>query len=300
MKLPMLAALLVLFQPALAAPAAAAPAQDARLQEIERRSGGRLGVALLDSTGATLLGHRADEPFAMCSTFKTLLAAMVLDGAAKRRWSLGNPLPLTRADLVTHSPITEALVRNGRVDMRTAAAAIVTHSDNTAANLLLSASGGPAGLTEWLRRNGDRTTRLDRTEPTLNQNRPGDPRDTTTPSAMAASTHRVTVGNALRAPERRQLRGWMTASHTGLQRIRAGLPTGWEAGDKTGSCGTAYNDVAWFRAPDGREYVLAVYLDRPAITGDQANAAIADVARIAVQALPPGRAHFAPQASPVH
>lgn len=52
--------------------------------------------------------------------------------------------------------------------------------------------------------------------------------------------------------------------------------------------------------PSGRDYILAIYLDRPAVTADRANAAIADAARIAVTALPPPRAHYAPQAAPVH
>lgn len=299
------AALLALL--AIAVPAAATPAPDPRLIEIERRTGGRLGVALMDGAGTILTGHRTDERFAMCSTFKLLLAARVLEGAAQRRWSLAAPLRFTRADLLSHSPITERHVGRGRIDMRSAASAIVTDSDNASANLLLRATGGPAGLTNWLRRGGDRVTRLDRFELALNENRRGDPRDTTTPSAMASSTRRLAVGNGLRPAGRRQLREWMAASRTGLQRIRAGLPAGWAAGDKTGTCGTAYNDVAWFRSPAGRDYVLAVYLDRPSVPAAAANAAIADVARSAVRTIAvhgsprrPPPAHYAPQASPVY
>lgn len=277
---------------------AATPA--AQLAQIEQRTGGRLGVALLDPNGALLLGHRQDERFAMCSTFKHLLAGMVLDGFAQRRWGAQDRLPLRRADIISHSPIAEQHLRSGGIDMRSAARAIVTHSDNAAANALLRATGGPAVLRRWLNRAGDTVTRLDRYELELNENRPGDLRDTTSPLAIAASTHRLVIGNELRGPERRQLREWMAASRTGLARIRAGLPAGWAAGDKTGSCGTAWNDVAWFTAADGRDYTLAVYLDRPNVGGDQAQAAIADVARIAAATLRPGRAHYAPQAAPVH
>ena len=70
-------------------------------------------------------------------------------------------------------------------------AAAVEVSDNTAANLLLGLAGGPAGLTASLRRYGDRITRLDRNEVSLNTNLPGDPRDTTTPDAMVATMRKT-------------------------------------------------------------------------------------------------------------
>jgi len=64
-------------------------------------------------------------------------------------------------------------------------AAAIEHSDNTAANLLLRTVGGPAAVTAYLRALGDPVTRLDRNEPALNEAKPGDVRDTTTPSALA-------------------------------------------------------------------------------------------------------------------
>lgn len=279
-------------RPPAAAPAAAAEPQaplqtpaarqaSARLAEIERRSGGRLGVALLDEQGRTLVGHRISERFAMCSTFKLPLAAMVLDGAERGDWGLDQDLPVTRADIISHSPVSEKHAASGRMTIEQAARAIVTISDNGAANLLLRKVGGPAAFTRWLRANGDAETRLDRFELELNENRPGDPRDTSTPRAFAAMAARM-VGPDLLTPENRErLRAWTAATRTGARRIRAGLPPGWTAGDKTGTCGTAWNDIAWFRTPDGGDYVLAVFLDRATVPGAEADAAIAEVARVA-------------------
>jgi hypothetical protein len=77
------------------------------------------------------------------------------------------------------------------------AGAAVVLSDNTAANLLLNLIGGPPGLTRFLRDIGDKVTRLDRNEPTLNENAPGDVRDTTAPRAMAFALRKVLIGNVL-------------------------------------------------------------------------------------------------------
>ena len=252
------------------------------IRDIEQRSGGRLGIAVVDGRGKLVSADRGNERFAMCSTFKLLLAGQVLERAAKGV-SLRTPRSFTRGDLVSYSPGTEKLIGpDGMGEQRLGLAArdAVVLSDNTAANLILKQIGGPAAFTAALRRSGDAVTRLDRIEPGLNENAPGDERDTTSPIAMATSAATYVFGNRLSPDHRKQLRGWMIESATGLKRIRAGLPQGWIAGDKTGTCGTAYNDVAFVETPGGRKYVIAIYLDRPAVEGDAASAVIAEATRI--------------------
>lgn len=282
----------MLFAAALLAIAACAPAPPAEtlgdsvifadeLKAIEQRSGGRLGIAIVDAGGDLFSAYNGNEPFAMCSTFKLLLAGQVLERAAKGV-SLRTPLPFSRADLVSYSPGTEKLLGpdgTGTQRLGFAARDAVVLSDNGAANLILKQIGGPAAFTDALRRTGDMATRLDRIEPELNENAPGDLRDTTTPIAMAKSAAGYVYGNRLQPAYRAQLRGWMIESETGLKRIRAGLPPDWVAGDKTGSCGTAYNDVAFVEMPSGKKYMIAIFLDRPTVDGDAANALIAEVAR---------------------
>ena len=258
-----------------------------QLQEIEAKSGGRLGVALHDADGRQVGGHRADERFAMCSTFKYALAAMVLADSATSKLPLDRRLSFRRSELVHHSPVVERHLsgESGTIRVADAARGAVVQSDNTASNLLLAQIGGPQEFTARIRKWGDGTTRLDRVEPVLNENAPGDDRDTTSPSAMAATVWRLAFGTLLPAPQREQLRDWGQQTETGRARIRHGLPRDWVSGDKTGSCGNAYNDIAWFVTPDTRRYTLTVYLDRPTVGADDANAAIASVARAAVQTI---------------
>ena len=261
------------------------PAQaDTRFVDIERRTGGRIGVALIDGQGRTVLGHRTDERFAMCSTFKFQLAAMMLDGADEGRWRMDDVIPLTQADMVRgHAPVAERLLAGGRITVAEAAAASQIESDNATANLLLRRVGGPPAFTAWLRGIGDSETRLDRYELELNENRPGDPRDTTTPTAYGATMRRLIFGDVLQPASREQLRAWTTATTTGRRRVRGALPSGWPAGDKTGTCGTAFNDIAWFRSPDGAEWVLATFLDRPTAPAAQAEAALAEATAITLE-----------------
>lgn len=234
---------------------------------LERQVGGHLGVAhFVPRTGA-LRGHRLDQRFPMCSTFKLLACAGMLARVDKGRDHLDARVAIREADLMEHAPVTGRHV-GGTMTVADLCAAAVRESDNVAANLLLRRLGGPGGVTGYARSLGDRVTRLDRWEPDLNTALPGDPRDTTTPAAMARLAGRILEGDALLARSRMVLRRWMVETRTGLTRIRAGLPDSWTAGDKTGSgANGTTNDVAWIRPPGGDPAIVAIFL-----TGTPANA----------------------------
>ena len=258
----------------------------AQFRAIESRVGGRLGVAALDTGSNRWLAHRSEERFAMCSTFKWLAAAAVLarvDHGAER---LDRRVAYAKADLLGNSPITGARLAEGSMSLGDLCAAAVTRSDNAAANLILKELGGPAGLTRWLREAGDSVTRLDRDEPSLNTAAPGDPRDTTTPSASIADLRQFLVGKALSDSSRLQLTRWMIACTTGDRRLRAGLPNGWRVGDKTGTGDHATaNDVAIVSPPGRAPILIAAYLSGGKAPDAARDAALAEVARIVVAGL---------------
>lgn len=232
----------------------------ASIAGIQTRIGGRVGVYVLDTQSQLELAFNARERFAMCSTFKLLLAAQVLCRVDAGTLTLDHKLPLRPEDMLAHAPVTSLHLAEGSMSVGDLCAAIVTVSDNPAANILLAATGGPSALTQFARDLGDRMTRLDRMELELNTNQPGDPRDTTTPQAMAHSMEKVLLGDVLSTQAKLQLIAWLRQSTPGLGRLRAGLPAEWKAGDKTGTgANGAMNDVmiAW---PPGRSAVIgAVY-----------------------------------------
>lgn len=227
--------------------------------ELEARSGGRLGVALLDDSDGFALAHRGNERFLMCSTFKVLLAALILHRVDQGRERLDRAVPVQASDLVSHSPVTAQAV--GRtMAVGELCAATITVSDNAAANLLFRAVGGPSALTSFLRGLGDTVTRSDRTETALNAwSDTKRHADTTTPAAMARTLAKLLTGQALGVSSREQLRAWMRAATTGAARIRAGLPADLVVGDKTGTGPTSTNDIAWIEGPRGGPYALTVY-----------------------------------------
>ncbi len=265
-------------EPVLAGAAEFAPELSESLRALERKSGGRLGVAALDTRNGQRAAWRGGELFPLCSTFKLLLAAAVLHEVDAGRIELSRHLPIRKEDLVPYAPFTEKRVGTGAC-VSDLVEASMTLSDNPAANLLLPLVGGPAGLTKYLRELGDPITRLDRREPELNSAIPGDPRDTTSPDALLATMQRLLLGDALHEGSRQQLTAWMVANRTGDARLRAGLPAGARVGDKTGSSNHTSNDVAivW---PAGRAPVLITcYLTGSKLDGTGRDAVLADVAR---------------------
>ena len=260
------------------------PDSEPDIAAIERRIGGRIGVAA-GSTERLLIRHRADTRFPMCSTFKVLAAAAVLARVEAGSESLDRIVPYGEADLLSYAPVSrkalEAGGGTGRLSVADLCAAALVWSDNTAVNLLLPGLGGPEGLTAWLRSIGDPVTRLDRTEPTLNSAIPDDPRDTTSPGAMRATLGRILLGSVLTAPSRERLEGWMVGSQTGFKRLRAGLPRDWPVGDKTGTGDNgSVNDVAILRPPGRAPVIAAVYITGSTAPPEANEAAYAEIGRL--------------------
>ena len=258
----------------------------ASLSAIEQTIGGRLGVFVVDTATQKTIEHRPDERFAMCSTFKWLLAAQFLHQVDLGTVRPQEQVPFDRGDLLDYSRVSKSKVQEGRIALSEAAAAAVTFSDNTAANLLLKRLGGPPALTRYARGLGDAVTRLDRQEPGLNENALGDLRDTTSPRAMVSLLQAVFLGDALSTRSREQLLGWLRSSATGYARLRAGLPRDWRVGDKTGTGGNGAFNTVGIAIPPGREPLLfAVYVSESPAVRSELERAHAQVASVAVATL---------------
>ena len=254
-----------------------------KIAEIESRIGGRIGVFAINDQTMTSIAYRYGERFAMASTFKWILAALVLKQAEAGKLKLDQRLSYAAGDILPNSPITPVHLAEGGMTIEALCEAIITVSDNTGANLLLDQVGGPEGVTKFLRASADHETRLDRRELELNQNLKDDPRDTTTPMAMALLAERLLLREWLPKDAQQKLYAWLMAATPGLNRLRAGLPKDWRAGDKTGTGGNgAFNDVCVAWPPGRRPIVIACYMSESAAPDEAKAAAHADIARIIV------------------
>lgn len=260
------------------------------LAALEKRAGGRLGVAMLNTETGAIAGHRLSERFGMCSTFKLPLAAAILRKVDEGSLRLDQWVPYSQADMVSHAPVTGQHLAKGGMTVAAMARATQTTSDNPAANLLMRLLGGPSGFTAMLRTAGDAETRVDRLEPDMNLVPLGELRDTTTPLAMAQTMALMLTQGWLSPASTKLLIEWMEATETGSKRLRAGFPAGWRSGDKTGTAMAdgmvdKYNDTAIAWAPGKAPLIVTAYYDAAMSFGkgirDEDQAVLAQVGRIA-------------------
>ncbi|WP_279363170.1 class A beta-lactamase [Xanthomonas sacchari] len=258
-----------------------------RLAAIERQARGRLGVTLLDGGGVVLGGQRQDERFPLCSTFKFVLAAAVLQRVDRGELALHTQVPIRAEDMVvSHAPATRPHV-GAALGLAELCRAAMIFSDGVAANLLLRQVDGPAGLTRFLRAIGDTQTRSDRYEPEMNDFALDDPRDTTTPAAMTASMRTLLLGEVLTPASRQRMIDWMRDNRTGDDCLRAGFPRDWKVGDKTGNNGIdTRNDIAIVWPPGRAPLLLTAYLNGAKVDEDARDAALKAVAQAVVASLP--------------
>ena len=266
---------LMLFGAALPASGRAAEGEIiAAAKRVEQRLGMRVGLSVIDTGRGTVFAYRETERFAMASTLKSLACAAALSGGNA---VLEQTTRITRADLRPHSPVTEKRVGTS-LSTRELCEITLRTSDNAAANAIIKTLGGPAEVTGFLRGIGDTTTRLDRYEPELNEATPGDPRDTTTPQAMAQTLERLLLGDALAPDARDQLEAWMSANAVADGLLRSRLPKGWQIADRGGAGGHGTRGViAVVRPPGAQPLVIAIYMDGKTHPLKTRDAAIAEI-----------------------
>jgi beta-lactamase class A len=245
--------------------------------------GGRIGFCALDTGSGRRIDWRAGERFALCSTFKAALAAAVLTRVDAGELHRDDVLTFDAANLLANSRVT-AQRRDGRIGVIEACEAVVSVSDNTAANALLKLVGGPPAMTAFFRSLGDRATRLDRYELELNSNIDGDPRDTTTPEAMLRSLQALLLGDALGGTSRGLLTTWMLHEQNGRARIRAALPSTWRVANKPGTgANGAVNDIGIAWPPRGAPIVVVACTGAPDAETSDGELAIARASGLAMR-----------------
>lgn len=243
--------------------------------------GGDLGVSVLDTETGRASGWDATSPYPLNSTFKFLLAGAVLQRVDRGQEQLNRQIAVQPSDIVSWSPVVKNAVGD-TMDVRALCEAAMTRSDNAAANLLLRSVGGPNALTATLRDMGDPVTRIDRFETDLNDAPSGDPRDSSTPSQMLNTMELLLLGDILSTQSKAQLSGWMVANTTGDTRIRAGVPSDWTVGDRTGTGPKGETaTIATIYPPNRKPLLMVVYIKgSPRDTDTQARTH-AELARIA-------------------
>ncbi len=270
--------------PLIAPPSFAFAASDDPFVALERKWGGALGVAAHVVGTRRSVEHRARERYPLASTWKLPLVMTVLARTETGRLSLDQPVTFTSADLESHTTIARDYPHGGKLSVREICRRTISNSDNTGADLLAPLAGGPAAVNRYLRTIGIEGVSIDHRERELPSVAVrADPHDTGTPQAMMRLVERLVIRSPLAPAATGLLLGWMRATETGDDRLRAGVPAGWAVADKTGTYANASNDIGLLYPPSGPPIAIACYaFGQPHGEGEEA---IADCARAVVRIL---------------
>lgn len=284
-----------------------------KIEKITQGLVGRLGVAAQELSSGLNVSINGDETFAMASAYKIAVATKVLDLVDKGELSLDQmvdvPQDMYVAGVVA---IAERFPYPGvQFSLANLIYPMITESDNTATDVCMGLVGGPAAVTENLRRLGITDFRVDRTvreilmdfyglpavtpeavveaiskNPALvpaqvdpNPDFEADPRDHTTPNAYLKLLLAIDGGTAMSAESREFLLGVMSRTRTGAGRLKGLLPKGTPVAHKTGTLGGVANDVGYITLPDGRRFAIAVFTNSSETPDSDRERAIAEVAR---------------------
>lgn len=305
----------------LASPIVAAPPENGlatlqtEIQRIASAAAGEVGVAAwrLDGRGPHVLLN-AEAAFPMASTFKVAVAGAVLAKVDAGTLRLDQMVPIEQPRYVESDVIANALIHPGvSLSIHNLLELMLTHSDNTATDVLTTTAGGPAAVTAWVRSQGITGLRVDRdtagilrdffampsgtfsealaaarkTDPKLDErgSHPNaafdnDPRDTSTPNAMAELLVKVFTGHALSAASTKAMITMMERCHTGDDRLRGRLPALTTVADKTGTLGGSLNDAGVITLPNSKDQIVcAVFIKKSDLPFAAREKVIADISR---------------------
>lgn len=227
-----------------------------------------VGVALVDLQTGETETYQGDSPFPLLSVYKYHVAAKVLSEVDSGKYTLSQNilLPSLRED--TYSPMRdEHGPDKGSMRLDSLIYYAVSLSDNNACDVLLDLVGGPKEVDAYIKDLGIQGTVIRSTEAQLQSSWEMQYSNTATPLSMALALQKFYLREYLSGNLHDFLWGLMSTTPTGKERIKRTLPEGTNFAHKTGTSGTnsagltaATNDAGLIILPDGRAYVLVIFI----------------------------------------
>ncbi|PZQ22558.1 MAG: serine hydrolase [Sphingopyxis macrogoltabida] len=274
-----------------------------RIAQLWRGFPGKTGIAVQRIDGEWSLAERGDDLFPQQSVSKLWVVMTVLDAVDDGRLRLDQSVRIGTEDLTLfHQPMAPRVRAAGSISMtvRELIEAAVTGSDNTANDSLLRTVGGPEAVRRFISKNDLGSIRFGPGERLLQSGTAGmawqqsysvgrafeqaraalpdttrkaamdrylaNPVDGASPAAIGRALTRLARGTLLSPESTQYLMGVLQRTKSGPNRLKAGLPSGWTFGHKTGTgqnykgMTAGYNDIGIATAPDGTRYAIVVLL----------------------------------------
>ncbi len=263
-----------------------------RIQQIVSDKSATVGVSIIGNDGKDTLSLNGDKRFPMQSVFKFHIALAVLSEIDKKNLSIDQKIEIKKEDLLPEdfwSPLRDENPNGGVFTIARLIQYSVSHSDNTACDVLIQLIGTPKTVEEYFKKNNIRDIQITYNEKDMQSKWENMFENWTTPKA-ASETLRMFYENKNNLLSKSSYDFfWKTniETTTGKNRIKGLLPEGTIVAHKTGWSGTnketgitaAVNNIGIVFLPDGEYFIISVFVTDSKEDFDTNEKIIADIAK---------------------
>lgn len=259
-----------------------------KIEQIISTKNATVGISLKGIEDKDTLSINGNLEAPMMSVFKFHIALTVLDKVDKGNLKLEQQFFVKKEDLLpdTWSPMRDEFPDgNINLTLDQLLRYTVSHSDNNGCDILLKIIGGTEAVQKFINKQGikDFTIKVNEQQMTSWENLYV---NTTTPLATTALLEKFYKGEVLKKVTTKYLYQIMVETSRGITWMKAGLPENTELAHRTGISGTndenlrvALNDVGIVKLPNGKHFILSVYLKNITETKEDTEKIIADITK---------------------
>ncbi len=251
-----------------------------------------VGVSIIGNKGKDTISLHGDKRFPMQSVFKFHIALAVLSEVDKGKLSLDQKIEINKNELLPEdfwSPLRDENPNGGSFTIERLIQYTVSHSDNTACDVLIRLIGTPKTVEEYIKKNSIKDIQITFNEQDMQAKWENMFENWTTPKA-ASETLKIFYENKNNLFSKSSYDFfWKTNKETttGANRIKGQLPEGTIVAHKTGWSGTnketgitgAVNNIGIVFLPNGEYFIISVFVTESKESFDTNEKIIADIAK---------------------
>ena len=263
-----------------------------KIEQIVSDKNAVVGVSIIGNNGKDTMTLNGEKHFPMQSVFKFHIALAVLSEIDKGKLSLDQKVEISKNDLLPEdfwSPLRDENPNGGSFTIERLIQYSVSHSDNTACDVLIRLIGTPKTVEEYIKKSGINDIKITFNEEEMQANWENMFQNWTTPKA-ASETLKLFYENKSNLLSKSSYDFfWKTNKETttGKNRIRGQLPektvvahkTGWSGTNKETGITAAVNNIGIVFLPSGEYFIISVFVSESKENFDSNEKIIADIAK---------------------
>ncbi|MDP5198289.1 class A beta-lactamase, subclass A2 [Flavobacterium sp. DG2-3] len=258
------------------------------LNQIIKTKNATVGISIKGIEDKDTLSINGNLKAPMMSVFKFHIALTVLNKVDEGKLSLEQKIFIKKKELKedTWSPMREDYPEgNMYLTLDKLLRYTVSHSDNNGCDILIDLVGGAKEVQKFINKQGikDFVIKVNEDQMKTWKNLYV---NTTTPLATTDLLEKFYNGQVLKETTTKYLYQIMVETSRGLTWMKAGLPENTELAHRTGISGTndanlrvAMNDIGIAKLPNGKHFILSVYLKEITESQKDTEKIIADIAK---------------------